>query len=174
MTAIVLALLLAQQSPAPLPQQRPIPCDAPDFRHFDFWIGEWDVKSADGTRTLGTNVIEPLNGKCGVHEFWTDARGGTGRSLNTFNRPDGKWHQVWVGLAGGLLHLTGGLEDGAMVMEGITAGPNGAQVRNRVTWTPLPDGRVRQHWESSTDQGKTWTTTFDGYYSRRRKADGVV
>jgi hypothetical protein len=37
---------------------------------------------------------------------------------------------------------------------------------NRVTWSTLDDGRVRQHWENSTDQGETWTTSFDGYYAR--------
>jgi hypothetical protein len=31
----------------------------------------------------------------------------------------------------------------------------------------LPDGRVRQHWETSKDGGATWTTAFDGYYRRR-------
>ena len=33
--------------------------------------------------------------------------------------------------------------------------------------TPLPDGRVRQHFVESADEGKTWTEWFDGYYSRR-------
>lgn len=32
----------------------------------------------------------------------------------------------------------------------------------RITWTPNADGTVRQHWEQSTDGGKTWTTAFDG------------
>jgi hypothetical protein len=50
-----------------------------------------------------------------------------------------------------------------MVMQ-TTADP--AQVQ-RITWTPLPDGRVRQHWESTTDGGRTWSTVFDGYYTRR-------
>ena len=34
-------------------------------------------------------------------------------------------------------------------------------------WQPLPDGRVRQLWESSKDGGETWTVAFDGYYARR-------
>ena len=178
MIAFAFAALLAfsqqAQTPAPPPQPRPNPCDAPEFRHFDFWLGEWDVKSADGSRTLGHNIIEPLAGNCGVHENWTGAGGGTGRSLNTFQRSDNKWHQVWVGMGGGVLHLIGGLKDGAMVLENSTRQPNGQPLMNRVTWSKLPDGRVRQHWETSTDDGKTWTTTFDGYYNRRRKADGVV
>ena len=40
----------------------------------------------------------------------------------------------------------------------------------RITWTPLDGGRVRQHWESTTDGGKTWVTAFDGLYTRRATA----
>jgi hypothetical protein len=31
----------------------------------------------------------------------------------------------------------------------------------------LPDGRVRQLFEESEDEGKTWALWFDGYYTRR-------
>jgi hypothetical protein len=31
----------------------------------------------------------------------------------------------------------------------------------------LPDGRVRQTFQQSTDAGKTWTVSFDGYYRKR-------
>jgi hypothetical protein len=37
---------------------------------------------------------------------------------------------------------------------------------NRITWTPNPDGTVRQRWDQSTDSGATWTTVFDGLYAR--------
>lgn len=39
--------------------------------------------------------------------------------------------------------------------------------RQRVTWTPQPDGRVRQLWESSSDGSKTRTVVFDGLYARQ-------
>ena len=176
MTTLLFAMILlgglqstppAQTPPAQTPpgQPRPNPCDAAEYRHFDFWIGNWEVKGPAG-QTIGNNVIEPLAGNCGVHENWKGARGGSGRSLNTYVRTDGKWHQVWVGTGGGLLHLIGGLKDGAMVLEGPSPGPNGTTVLNRVTWTPMPKG-LRQHWETSNDAGKTWTTAFDGFYSKR-------
>jgi hypothetical protein len=38
--------------------------------------------------------------------------------------------------------------------------------RQRITWTP-EDGGVRQHRESSADDGTTWTTAFDGHYRPR-------
>jgi hypothetical protein len=39
---------------------------------------------------------------------------------------------------------------------------------HRTTWSPLP-GSLRQHWQTSTDGGKTWSTVFDGYYSKLDK-----
>ncbi len=35
---------------------------------------------------------------------------------------------------------------------------------NRMTWTPLDNGYVRQHWEVTSDGGTTWSTAFDGEY----------
>ena len=40
---------------------------------------------------------------------------------------------------------------------------------NRLSFTPLPNGTVRQHGEQSTDHGKTWTTLYDLYYHRRQE-----
>ena len=37
----------------------------------------------------------------------------------------------------------------------------------RASWTLLDDGRVRQFWEQSKDEGETWYIWFDGYYTRR-------
>lgn len=54
-----------------------------------------------------------------------------------------------------------------MVLQGETRDADGKVRMQRIAWTPLPDGRVRQHWESSTDAGANWSTAFDGYYTRR-------
>ena len=37
----------------------------------------------------------------------------------------------------------------------------------RMTWTPLPQGGVRQFWEISPDNGVTWKTDFVATYRRR-------
>jgi hypothetical protein len=42
-----------------------------------------------------------------------------------------------------------------------------AGVVNRITWSPLDGGKVRQLWETSKDKGVTWQTTYDGLYSPR-------
>jgi hypothetical protein len=38
----------------------------------------------------------------------------------------------------------------------------------RLTFTPVDSNTVRQHGESSTDGGATWTTTYDLLYHRKR------
>jgi hypothetical protein len=149
--------------------QSPVaPCTRPEHRQFDFWIGEWDVTLPNGSRA-GTNRIRAINGGCALQEEWTGARGSTGTSLNAFDASTSRWHQTWVGSDGLVLLLDGGVRNGAMELSGITTGPNDTRTLHRVRWTPLGGAQatVRQLWESSTDDGKTWTVAFDGTYRRR-------
>ena len=90
-----------------------------------------------------------------------------GNSFNVYDRQTGQWHQTWVDNTGLLLQLDGELTDGAMVLSGKGKLPNGDAVTHRITWTPKADGTVRQHWESSKDQGATWFTAFDGLYTKK-------
>lgn len=135
---------------------------------FDFWIGDWDVFGPEG-RLLGRNTITSLFGNGMVHEQWHGNGGLEGRSINGYDASRGCWHQTWMDSSGGVLLLDGGLRDGAMVMEGW--GPGGDDGldpvdRQRITWTPEDDG-LRQLWETSSDDGKTWEVAFDGHYRPR-------
>ncbi|MBI2518658.1 MAG: hypothetical protein HYV95_17425 [Opitutae bacterium] len=116
----------------------------------------------------GRSRIEKIAGGWGLLENWTGAGGSEGKSLNTW-RPDKKqWQQFWVG-AGGALDLTGGLnERGEMVLTGRHPNGQDKPVIERITWTPHADGTVRQHWEQSADDGRTWTTAFDGLYRKKK------
>ncbi|HTL68473.1 MAG TPA: hypothetical protein VL200_12480 [Lacunisphaera sp.] len=157
-----LGLLAATMSAQSTPPQPPPP--PPEARQFDFWIGAWDVTAPNG-KQVGSSRIELIAKGNGLLENWTGAGGGEGKSLNCYNAARKQWQQFWVG-NGGVLELAGGLVDGSMVMSGEhTVG--GTPTIERITWTPLPDGVVRQHWEQSTDGGKTWTTAFDGRYHKK-------
>jgi hypothetical protein len=142
------------------------PCSSAEHHAFDFWIGRWEVRGSDG-KLLGTSWVEPVSGGCALVEHWTGAGSGGGTSLNFYDRATGAWEQTWIGNRGGALHLRGGLHDGRMVLEGFTQGPDGRSVRQRITWSRLDEGRVRQLWESSTDAGASWQTVFDGIYAPR-------
>lgn len=137
----------------------------PESRQFDFWLGEWNVTTPDG-KPAGSSKIETIANGAGLLENWTGAKGYTGKSLNAYNPGRKQWQQFWVGSGGGVLELAGALTDGSMVLTGEHL-VGGKDTREKITWTPNADGSVRQHWEQSTDRGKTWTTVFDGIYRRK-------
>ncbi len=140
---------------------------------FDFWIGDWDVLGPAG-KLAGRNTITAMfEGQSGgmLHEHWHGNGGVEGRSINGYDASRGCWHQTWMDSTGGVLLLEGGLRDGAMVLEGWATGDDddlGRVDRQRITWTRDDEGaEVRQVWETSPDDGKTWTVAFDGRYHRR-------
>ncbi len=129
-------------------------CDSASHRQFDFWLGEWEVRTPNG-KLAGVNRIEREYDGCVLHERYASERGYKGESLNAFDPGRNVWHQTWVDNQGTLL-----------LLEGETRDASGRPTRHRITWTPNVDGSVRQHWES-TDDNARWTTAFDGLYRRK-------
>jgi hypothetical protein len=145
------------------------PCAPAENHQFDFWIGEWTVQNPAG-QVAGLSSIESAFGGCVIVEHWAGPTGiPAGTSQNFYHKGDGRWHQNWIdGQSSNPLWLVGGLDaNGAMVM--MDADPTSNPL-NRITWTPNPDGTVRQHWEQSSDGGATWATSFDGLYVKREGA----
>jgi len=147
---------------------KPSACDGAEHRQFDFWLGEWEVRDPQG-KVVGRNRIEKAHDGCVLIEHWTSVARVTGTSVNVYDRDHGKWHQTWVDSGGGLLQLDGALAGGAMVLTGeaVDADAPSKRATQRITWTPQPNGDVRQLWESSQDGGKTWNVVFDGRYTKR-------
>jgi hypothetical protein len=160
---------LAMIGACPCESQQPVPaatiCTDAKFREFDFWAGTWRVVDAD-RKLAGDNSVSIEHGGCVLVERWRSASGGSGESFNYYDPVAQLWKQRWVGL-GLILEMQGGLQNGAMVLEGpLHYVREKRTTRLRGTWSVLPDGRVRQLFVESSDQGKTWTPWFDGYYSR--------
>ena len=142
-------------------------CSSDEAHDFDFWIGEWDV-FANG-KLAGTNSIQPILDGCVLQEMWSGSQGSAGSSLNFHNPRTGKWHQFWVWRNGTTLDLSGAFKDGKMILEGGGQDRDGKRIRNRITWYDNQDGTVRQHWQKSPDNGKTWQTSFDGIYKKKSR-----
>ncbi|MEO8573969.1 MAG: hypothetical protein ABI481_08360 [Pyrinomonadaceae bacterium] len=142
------------------------PCRSrPEFRQFDFWIGEWAPQTAQGV-TVGTSSIQLILGECIIFENWNTPVS-SGKSFNLFDTRDSKWHQTWVDAQGNMTQYVGGIQDGKMVLVSDSA-LNGKRSLARMTFSKSPDGNVRQLGESSTDDGKTWATTFDFIYVKKK------
>ncbi len=169
----LLALWPLAASFAPASAQSPPPpaCVAPEHRQFDFWLGEWDVIGGPNAETVvGRNTIVRVASGCALREHWVNNGGNDGHSLNVYDRATKRWTQFWIGSDGVVLRLEGGLrDDGAMAMEGVLPDGKGGVQKQRIVWTPKPDGRVEQRWETSDDDGAHWQTAFLGIYRRREK-----
>lgn len=166
LAGFLVVLGAAPRAGAQAAPQSPPSCDAPEYRQFDFWVGDWTVVVA-GKGTVGTNLVTLEEKGCLIHEHWHDAKGGTGQSFNFFDRTDRHWHQVWVSSTGNVLRLTGDYHDGQLAMTGERTGAGGVRIQDRLTFFNNADGTVRQLWEMSRDGGQTWQTAFDGLYQKR-------
>jgi hypothetical protein len=154
MRTVLLLLVLSHMSSA-------IACTSAEHRQFDFWLGSWEVFTPDGKKA-GDNRIEAIDDGCALLERWRGRGGFSGTSLNSWDAASGLWRQHWVDNQGGLLRLAGRLDGARMVLQAPE------HPRQRISWTPLPDGAVRQLWETSKDDGATWQVAFDGRYVRSR------
>lgn len=133
------------------------PCQSLDHRAFDFWLGDWTVTSPSRQGWQARSSITLGNEGCSIQEAYSTRDGYAGTSTNFFDTSKKQWHQTWIDNQGNPLYLEGGVQNGAMVM---------SDGRNRITWTRQLDGRVRQHWEVTNEDGETFSTAFDGYYQR--------
>lgn len=146
-------------------------CTDNEYRHFDFWLGEWDVTAAGSAQPTAASRISSKQDGCVVLEEYSVGTAFTGMSINFYDSAKETWHQTWMSNAGGSVYLEGALnDDGAMVLtdKDLPISKVSGTI-NRVTWTANEDGSVRQFWESSTDDGESWSVAFDGLY--QPKAD---
>lgn len=150
-------------------QRNATPCAAsPEHRQFDFWIGEWNVQNPQG-QPAGTSSIQRILGDCVIYENWTSGGGAyTGKSFNLYNSSLRKWQQFWADDKGGVLEFAGEYKDNELRYTGESTDPKGNKIMHRLTFFNLSPGRVRQLWEQSTDNAKTWTVAFDGLYLRKK------
>jgi hypothetical protein len=136
-----------------------------EARQFDFWIGEWDVKSTTG-QAAGRSSIEIILGDCVIFENWTSAapQNYAGKSINLYNNTTGKWMQTWVDDKGAVTEfINGEYIDNKMMF--VTM-PDAQNQITRLTFFNLEPNKVRQVFETTNDDGKTWVTTTDLFYHR--------
>jgi hypothetical protein len=156
----------AQMSPPVPPASLPANCTAPEYRQFDFWIGEWSVFNTDKPdEILGASTVEPVYHGCAIRENWHPFTMLSGGSLNSYDPRDRQWKQVWIDSSGARVEFVGGLEQGRMVLTGLWRSKQGPEKDFLQRMTLYPEGgTVRQIGEDSRDGGKSWSRSFDFTY----------
>ncbi len=146
------------------------PCaHSAENRQFDFWLGEWDVVTANGETPAGTSKIELILGDCVVQENWRSlGQPYSGKSYNIYNMALKRWEQYWVDDAGGNIFFYGGLKDGVMdYWTDEVPQPDGTRLKRHLQFIRLGADQVRQYSQGSTDGGKTWNVEYDFIYNRK-------
>lgn len=146
----------------------PASCGSPEFRQFDFWIGDWNAFDSKTGEKVAHVRVEPILDGCVLQESYDGADGHRGKSLSVYDATRGVWHQTWVTNQGQLLAIEGKWQGNVMTLAGsrhTNTGVVGQLVRG--TWKPTQDG-VREVAVVSDDAGTSWTW-FDLTFKR---ADG--
>jgi len=149
------------------------PCSGPEFRQFDFWVGNWEAYGIKGQKA-GDSRISIILDSCVILEEWTSASAQqgliySGKSFNSYNTATRQWQQTWTDNTGNTTeYLRGTASPGKIIYyaDKVT-GPKGNFMR-RLTFTKLSDDKIRQLGERSDDEGKTWTIEYDLEYRRKK------
>lgn len=138
--------------------------DKVENHQFDFWIGDWNVYKFGTDTIAGISSIKPILDHKTIEENYQNLKYTyKGKSLNIYNPKTDKWEQFWVDNSGLRLYLSGEYKDNKMILSDCKTESN----CNKITWTKMEDGTVRQEWEQSKDSGKSWKKVFDGHYKTR-------
>ena len=168
MRYLIILFFFIFNPPVQAQDAKPCACCTEKHQEFHFWVGDWEAYGPKGN-LAGTNHIVLLEDNCIMQENWKSASGAyTGTSYNWYSTQTGKWHQTWIDNQGGSLQLSGEYSGNQMILASDELkNQEGETHQDRITWTKNEDGSIRQHWEVTKDQGKTWTTAFDGSYKKK-------
>ena len=159
-------------------QQMP-PMGAPaQMEDIGYLQGEWTVDmhlkmspQADWTPAKGeATVTVELDGCVQRMDFSSEMMGMPfkGIGLDTFNRETGKYESYWIdSMSAHMSKMTGGFEDGKMVLIGEDTNMGRSQMMKSVT-EKVSDDEVNFIMSISMDQGKTWFTNMKMIYHRKK------
>jgi hypothetical protein len=143
------------------------PCSKPEFRQFDFWIGEWEAFAPNGNKG-GDSKISLILDSCIILEEWTSAglQQGlryAGKSFNTWNAAAKQWQQTWVDNTGNTTAFTKGKFENKKIV--FTTDPfpfsKDTVATRRLTFFVLGPDKVRQLGEITKDKGTSWAIEYD-------------
>ena len=146
------------------------PCTTPEYKQFDFWIGDWDVFESNSTGKVARVRVDQILNGCVLRERYEDAAGLQGESFSIYDAERRLWHQTWVTNRGQLLTIEGTMQRDEMILAGASRNSDGRENLVRGTWKPLDGGGVRETAVTSRDVGKTWKPWFDLSFRRHENS----
>lgn len=147
-------------------QSSQVPCSAPEFSQFDFWIGEWDLTWSDTMHA--SNSISKVYNDCVIQEKFDGSKDAqfSGMSVTTYDVRNKMWKQTWVDDQGSYLDFTGNLVGDSMIMSRSYV-QNDSTYYQRMIWYEIKENSFTWNWEKSSDNQKSWQLAWQIFYRRR-------
>jgi hypothetical protein len=150
----------------PSPDSEPCSANSPS-RQLDFWLGDWNI-TYPGAPGGSTSKVSLSLDKCELVETWDDGQGHKGENRFAYNYENKSWRGMFADNRGHVhVFVDGQVSDGSAEFLGPSRGPNGETIPHRIKVFRVSADKVKQVWEKSADNGATWTTVFQGEYSRK-------
>ncbi len=138
-----------------------------ESRQLDFWLGEWTIQNPGAPAGSTSKVYLTLD-KCEVVESWHDSAGRAGENRFAYNYENKSWRGMFADNRGHVhVFVDGKVSVGLAEFYGPSQGPNGETVLHRIKVSRVNPNEVAQVWEKSENNGATWSTVFQGKYSRK-------
>lgn len=144
-------------------------CQGPEYRQFDFWVGDWDAFDVGDPKTKVARArVDLILDGCVLREDYQATNGLRGQSFSIYDASRKVWHQSWVTNRGKLLVIEGKFRDGEMVLSGVENTTDGKTKQVRGTWKAVAEG-VRETAFVSTNDGKDWELWFDLVFRKHQE-----
>lgn len=164
--AAVLAIVSASNASAQAPAAANCKTD-PAFAQMDFAVGHWDV-TANGEKDAEVRIEKVLD-DCAIAETWKAVKPkGDGRGLFVYSAMLQNWSYLWAANTPSTTAFKGNLtKPGEILFSTVKPLPNGVMRLRHWTLNALPDGRIRELSVGSNDDGKTWTTEYELFWTKK-------
>jgi len=152
--------LVAELSPMPKLAEL-----APE-RLFDFYPGEWEMLDGETVEMLVS--VTPAFGDRGLRVSMRNPADGaeTATALFVYESERKQWRQTWMSDAGQTITMTGG-RDGDTIALRVETDTKGSAKNGRAVFSDITRGSFTYSWQTTTDEGKTWTKAASRTFKRR-------
>ncbi len=134
------------------------------YQRLDFWIGEWDVFV--NTTKIADSKITKSVGACSLHEDYQTLSGFSGMSMSYYDPVDSLYKQTWIDKFNSIIQFWE-VKSEAGFLQMHANGRNNSLVRMTYQYDEAKD-EVTQSMENSTDNGKSWVSSYVGVYKRKK------
>jgi hypothetical protein len=151
--------------------QTATPCQGPEYRALDFWVGEWIAEwELQGGKGTGTNrITRDEYGDCVITErFRSDDGSLDGVSISTYRPGTRQWRQTWMDDQGGHFDLFGGPASGTDYAFAIeNKRPVETAPFQRMIFQDVKPDSFTWRWQSRAKAEDQWSDSWVIRYRRK-------